>query len=95
MAYLAGKIVFAVTAGAPNNGRGEATIGRVKHTKIRQQVYPYVSAQAARRWLRDTMTEQGMVPSPTERVGKSRARRRRQPPPPTRSNTPTTTCSAT
>lgn len=70
MAYLAGKIVLAVTAGAPNNGRGEATTGRVKKTQIRQQPYPYVSAQAFRRWLRETMIELGSVPSPTERVGK-------------------------
>jgi len=74
MAYLAGKIVFAVTAGAPNNGRGEATIGKVKQTRIRQQIYPYISAQAARRWLRDTMTEQGVIPSPTERVGKKQGK---------------------
>jgi CRISPR-associated protein Cst2 len=74
MAYLAGKIVFAVTAGAPNNGRGEATTGQVKKTVIRRQVYPYVSAQAARRWLRDTMTELGMTPSPTERVGKKQGK---------------------
>jgi CRISPR-associated protein Cst2 len=70
MAYLAGKIVLSVTAGAPNNGRGEATTGRVKKALIRQQTYPYVSAQAFRRWLRDTMTEQGSAPSPTMRVGK-------------------------
>jgi CRISPR-associated protein Cst2 len=70
MAYLAGKMVLAVTAGAPNNGRGEATTGRVKKTQIRQQPYPYVSAQAFRRWLRETMIELGSVPSPTERVGK-------------------------
>lgn len=74
MAYLAGKIVLAVTAGAPNNGRGEATTGRVKKTVIRQQTYPYVSAQAFRRWLRDTMTELGSVPSPTERVGKKQSK---------------------
>ncbi|ASW55511.1 type I-B CRISPR-associated protein Cas7/Cst2/DevR [Plantactinospora sp. KBS50] len=74
MAYLAGKLVLAVTAGAPNNGRGEATTGRVKQTRIRQHIYPYVSAQAARRWLRDTMTEQGAVPSPTERVGRKQSK---------------------
>lgn len=74
MAYLAGKIVLAVTAGAPNNGRGEATTGRVKKAVIRQQPYPYVSAQAFRRWLRDTMTDLGSVPSPTERVGKKQSK---------------------
>ncbi|ABP53478.1 type I-B CRISPR-associated protein Cas7/Cst2/DevR [Salinispora tropica] len=70
MAFLAGKIVLAVTAGAPNNGRGEATTARVKKTLIRRQPYPYVSAQAFRRWLRDTMAELGSLPSPTERVGR-------------------------
>ncbi|MBN1173578.1 MAG: type I-B CRISPR-associated protein Cas7/Cst2/DevR [Micromonosporaceae bacterium] len=70
MAYLAGKLVLAVTAGAPNNGRGEATTGRVKKAQIRQQTYPYVSAQAFRRWLRDSMTDAGMETSPTQRVGK-------------------------
>ncbi|MEV6801927.1 type I-B CRISPR-associated protein Cas7/Cst2/DevR [Micromonospora rifamycinica] len=74
MAYLAGKIVLAVTAGAPNNGRGEATTARVKKTVIRHQTYPYISAQALRRWLRDTMTERGALPSPTERVGKKQGK---------------------
>lgn len=74
MAFLAGKIVLAVSAGAPNNGRGESNIGLVKKTVIRQQPYPYVSAQAFRRWLRDTMTELGALPSPTERVGKKQSK---------------------
>ncbi|WP_434740697.1 type I-B CRISPR-associated protein Cas7/Cst2/DevR [Micromonospora sp. SH-82] len=74
MAYLAGKIVLAVTAGAPNNGRGEATTGRIKKTVIRHQTYPYVSAQAFRRWLRDTMTELGSLPSPAERIGKKQGK---------------------
>lgn len=74
MAFLAGKLVLAVTAGAPNNGRGEATTGRVKKAVIRQQTYPYVSAQAFRRWLRDTMTELGALPSPTERVGRRQSK---------------------
>lgn len=72
MAYLAGKIALAVSAGAPNNGRGEnTTTTLVKKARIRGQWYPYVSAQAFRRWLRDTMTGMGMVPSPTERIGKA------------------------
>ncbi|HEY0698481.1 MAG TPA: type I-B CRISPR-associated protein Cas7/Cst2/DevR [Micromonospora sp.] len=74
MAYLAGKIVLAVTAGAPNNGRGDTNVGIIKKALIRQQVYPYVSAQAFRRWLRDTMTELGSLPSPTERVGKKQGK---------------------
>ena len=71
MSYLAGKIVLAVTAGAPNNGKGQSTTAPVKKASVRGRVYPYVSAQAFRRWLRDTMTVQGVIPSPTERVGKA------------------------
>ncbi|PZG45165.1 type I-B CRISPR-associated protein Cas7/Cst2/DevR [Spongiactinospora gelatinilytica] len=74
MSYLAGKIVLAVTAGAPNNGRGETTTTPVKKARVRGQWYPYVSAQAFRRWLRETMTAMGMVPSPTERVGKAQGK---------------------
>jgi CRISPR-associated protein Cst2 len=74
MSYLAGKMVFAVEAGAPNNGKGDGTTGRVKSARVRGRTYPYVSAQAHRRWLRDTMTAHGSVPSPTERVGKAQGK---------------------
>jgi CRISPR-associated protein Cst2 len=74
MTYLAGKIVITVNAGAPNNGRGEATTARVKKAVIRGRVYPYVSAQAARRWIRDTMADHGSQPSPTERVGRAQGK---------------------
>lgn len=74
MSYLAGKIVLAVTAGAPNNGKGESTTAPVKQARVRGRTYPYVSAQAFRRWLRDTMTAMGAVPSPTERVGKAQGK---------------------
>ncbi|MEV3871741.1 type I-B CRISPR-associated protein Cas7/Cst2/DevR [Streptomyces sp. NPDC049906] len=71
MAYLAGKMVLAIEAGAPNNGRGEDTTTRVKFARVRGRRYPYVSAQAARRWLRDGLVELGAVPSPVTRVGKA------------------------
>ncbi|CAJ64213.1 MULTISPECIES: type I-B CRISPR-associated protein Cas7/Cst2/DevR [Frankia] len=71
MTYLAGKLVLAIEAGAPNNGRSDATTARVKKARIHGRDYPYVSAQAFRRWLRDTMTAAGSVPSPTQRVGKA------------------------
>ena len=71
MTYLAGKIVLAVTAGAPNNGAGSGTTAPVKKATVRGRTYPYVSAQAFRRWLRETMIAQGSVPSPTARVGKA------------------------
>ncbi|ARQ70731.1 type I-B CRISPR-associated protein Cas7/Cst2/DevR [Streptomyces marincola] len=71
MAYLAGKMVLSVRAGAPNNGKGEATVGRVKRARLRDGVYPYISAQAVRRWVRESMVELGAVPSPVTRVGKA------------------------
>lgn len=72
MSYLAGKIVLAVTAGAPNNGANSSTtMAPVKKATVRRLTYPYVSAQAFRRWLRETMVTQGAVPSPTTRVGKA------------------------
>ncbi|QSI46792.1 type I-B CRISPR-associated protein Cas7/Cst2/DevR [Thermobispora bispora] len=75
MAYLAGKIVLAVHAGAPNNGKGDgSTTTPVKKARVRGKTYPYVSAQAFRRWLRDTMTAMGAVASPTERVGKAQGK---------------------
>lgn len=55
MTYLAGKVVLDIDAGAPNNGRGEDNKGMVKSAWIGRQRYPYVSAQAFRRWLRDSL----------------------------------------
>ncbi|MFB7673408.1 type I-B CRISPR-associated protein Cas7/Cst2/DevR [Kitasatospora purpeofusca] len=74
MAYLAGMMVLSVNAGAPNNGRGEETVSRVKFARIRGRKHPYVSAQAARRWIRETMVERGSVPSPVTRVGKAQGK---------------------
>jgi CRISPR-associated protein Cst2 len=53
--YLTGKIALEITAGAPNNGRGENNIGEVKKLRIGPDVHPYVSAQAFRRWVRDSL----------------------------------------
>ncbi|MEV6981861.1 type I-B CRISPR-associated protein Cas7/Cst2/DevR [Sphaerisporangium sp. NPDC051017] len=55
MTYLVGKIVLDVTAGAPNNGLGEDNVAKVKQLRIGRDVHPYVSAQAFRRWLRDSL----------------------------------------
>jgi CRISPR-associated protein Cst2 len=71
MAYLAGKMVLSVRASAPNNGKGEATTGKVKVARFRNGSYPYISAQAVRRWARESMVELGCLPSPVTRVGKS------------------------
>ncbi|KRV49527.1 type I-B CRISPR-associated protein Cas7/Cst2/DevR [Wenjunlia vitaminophila] len=74
MAYLAGKMVLSVEAGAPNNGKGEDTTARVKTARVRGKRYPYVSAQAGRRWMREGLIELGSLPSPVERVGKAQGR---------------------
>lgn len=55
MTYLAGKIALDITAGAPNNARGESNTGEVKQLFVGRDRYPYVSAQAFRRWLRDSL----------------------------------------
>lgn len=55
MTYLAGTLVLEIKAGAPNNGRGEDNVAMVKSTKVGRQTYPYVSAQALRRWWRDSL----------------------------------------
>src|SRR6266702_3763381 len=82
--YLVGKIALDVTAGAPNNGRGENNVGEVKQLRIGRDPYPYVSAQAFRRWLRDSLPA-GEPRSPVTRTGRVAG--------PT--VTLTTTCSAT
>lgn len=74
MTYLAGKLVLAVEAGAPNNGKGEETKARVKYARVRGRTYPYISAQAVRRWVRDGMVELGAKPSPVTRVGKDQGK---------------------
>lgn len=53
-----GKIVLDVVAGAPNNGEGEDNTGRVKKLRVGREEFPYVSAQAFRRWLRDSLPAQ-------------------------------------
>ncbi|WP_399094184.1 type I-B CRISPR-associated protein Cas7/Cst2/DevR [Streptomyces sp. BBFR2] len=55
MSFLVGKIVQDVVAGAPNNGEGEDNVGKVKALRVGRDTYPYVSAQAFRRWLRDCL----------------------------------------
>lgn len=63
MSFLVGKIVLDIDAGAPNNGRGADNIGEVKSLRVGRDVFPYISAQAFRRWLRDTIaTEQPASP---------------------------------
>lgn len=55
MTYLVGKLVLGVVAGAPNNGEGLENLARIKQMRIGRDIFPYVSAQAFRRWLRDSL----------------------------------------
>ncbi|MFI5781159.1 type I-B CRISPR-associated protein Cas7/Cst2/DevR [Nocardia sp. NPDC051570] len=68
MTYLVGKIALDITAGAPNNGRGDSNVGEVKKMWIGRNLHPYVSAQAFRRWLRDSLPDDLPV-SPVTRSG--------------------------
>ncbi|GAB2606979.1 type I-B CRISPR-associated protein Cas7/Cst2/DevR [Streptomyces capparidis] len=74
MTFLAGKMVLSIEAGAPNNAKGEETTARVKTARVRGRTYPYISAQAGRRWIREGMIELGALPSPVERVGKAQGK---------------------
>ncbi len=55
MTFLVGKVALDVDAGAPNNGRGDDNVGVVKKLRVGRDIHPYVSAQAFRRWVRDSM----------------------------------------
>ncbi|CAO5168461.1 CRISPR-associated protein Cst2 [Frankia sp. AiPs1] len=58
MTFLVGKAVVDVKAGAPNNGLSDDNVSRVKQLRVGRDIYPYVSAQAFRRWLRDSVPVQ-------------------------------------
>lgn len=68
MSFLVGKIALDVVAGAPNNGEGEDNAGRVKQLRVGRDIYPYISAQAFRRWLRDSLPREECR-SPVTRSG--------------------------
>lgn len=72
MTFLAGQSILEIKAGAPNNGRGEDNRGMVKQFKVGERhTYPYVSAQASRRWLRDSLPT-GEPTSPVVRSGEGK-----------------------
>lgn len=77
MTYLAGTLVLEIKAGAPNNGRGEDNVAVVKSTKVGHKTYPYVSAQALRRWWRDSLPSEESR-SPVHRKGKGRGQEAQQ-----------------
>jgi CRISPR-associated protein Cst2 len=68
MTYLAGKIALDITAGAPNNGEGQNNVGVVKQLRVGRDIHPYVSAQAFRRWVRDSLPASELR-SPVTREG--------------------------
>lgn len=68
MTHLAGKPALDVQAGAPNNGRGQDNVGVVKKMQVGRDTYPYISPQAARRWLRDSFPADEPI-SPVLREG--------------------------
>lgn len=56
MAFITGLMLIDAPASALNNGQGEDTKAKVKNIYVYGQGdYPYVSAQAFRFWLRETM----------------------------------------
>ncbi|WP_216898426.1 type I-B CRISPR-associated protein Cas7/Cst2/DevR [Nocardia alni] len=69
MTYVVGQIVLQVKAGAPNNGRGDGNVSMVKQFRAGRDTYPYVSAQACRRWIRDSLPASETA-SPVLRSGK-------------------------
>ncbi|WP_329088246.1 type I-B CRISPR-associated protein Cas7/Cst2/DevR [Actinomadura citrea] len=72
MTFLVGQQILQIKAGAPNNGRGEDNRGMVKQFTVgRGDKYPYVSAQAGRRWLRDSLPA-GEPTSPVIRSGEGK-----------------------
>ncbi|MBF6341054.1 type I-B CRISPR-associated protein Cas7/Cst2/DevR [Nocardia abscessus] len=71
MTYLVGQTILEIKAGAPNNGRGEDNRGMVKQFNVGRAIYPYVSAQASRRWIRDSLPATEPV-SPVIRSGEGK-----------------------
>lgn len=71
MTHLAGKLALDINAGAPNNGRGQDNVGTVKKMQVGRDIYPYISPQAVRRWLRDSFPA-GEPVSPVIREGKGK-----------------------
>lgn len=55
MNFITGTFVIHAPASALNNGKGENNLAQVKTIRVRQHEYPYVSAQALRYWLRETI----------------------------------------
>ncbi len=74
MSFITGIIAIDATAAALNNGKGENNVGQVKAIRQRQHEYPYVSAQALRYWLRQTITrlDPDWLSAPVYRSGRGK-----------------------
>ncbi|MHB8625285.1 MAG: type I-B CRISPR-associated protein Cas7/Cst2/DevR [Aggregatilineales bacterium] len=57
MNFLTGIYAIQAPASALNNGEGEDIKANVKSIRVGAQQYPYVSAQAVRYWLRETLRQ--------------------------------------
>ncbi len=55
MTFLTATYAIYAPASALNNGEAEETKALVKAIRVQQREYPYVSAQALRYWLRETL----------------------------------------
>jgi len=55
--FLTGIYAIQAPASALNNGEGEDIKANVKSIRVGPQEYPYVSAQAVRYWLRETLRQ--------------------------------------
>ena len=95
MTYLAGKIVLAVTAGAPNNGAGSGTTAPVKKATVRGADLPVRVGAGVPPLGPGDHGPQGSVPSPTIRVGKQEGKAQKATTGADPASTPTMTCSGT
>lgn len=55
MAFITGLFLIDAPASALNNGEGEDTKAKVKAIRVGSRMYPYVSAQSFRYWLRTSL----------------------------------------
>lgn len=53
--FITGTYAIIAAASALNNGRGEDNKAQVKSITVQNREYPYVTAQAKRYWLRETL----------------------------------------
>lgn len=57
MSFITGIYAIDAPASALNNARGQDNVGQVKAIRVQRHEYPYVSAQAWRYWIRETVKQ--------------------------------------